>query len=159
MPTDHGDVLRREFARQAETFVGEDSFFANVLLAEWIIGNLTPLDPGDTVLEVACSAARRTSASTCRHGYARSSASISPRRCSPPGNGGSRSTASALLQQGDVTDLPFVSGSFDLVVCRFAVHHVDQPEAAIAELSRVCRDGGRVGIVDMVAGAHALVRR
>ena len=154
MPTHHGDVVRREFARQAETFVGEDSFFANPLLAEWIIGNLAPLDPVDTVLEVACGAADLGEHLST---WVRQVVGVDltpemlatgQRRLEE------RGVRNVLLQRGDVTDLPFVSASFDLVVCRFAVHHFDRPDAAIAEMSCVCREGGRVAIVDMVVGAE-----
>jgi ubiquinone/menaquinone biosynthesis C-methylase UbiE len=49
---------------------------------------------------------------------------------------------------GDVTDLPFPDGSFDLVVSSLSLHHWDRPEAAAAELARVLRPGGRITIYD-----------
>lgn len=54
----------------------------------------------------------------------------------------------ASAQQGDVTDLPFVEGTFDLVVTSFSSHHWDDPEAAVPELARVLRSGGRLYIYD-----------
>jgi SAM-dependent methyltransferase len=153
MTADHGDVVRREFARQAETFEGEDSFFANVLLAEWIIGNLAPLVPGDTVLEVACGAAHLGEHLSTRVRQV-VGVDLTPEMLATGQRRlEERGVRNVLLQRGDVTDLPFVSGSFDLVVCRFAVHHFDRPDVAIDEMARVCRPGGRVGIVDMVADA------
>lgn len=35
--------------------------------------------------------------------------------------------------------LPFAAGSFDVVVCRVAIHHFDDPIAAVAEMARVSR--------------------
>ncbi len=35
--------------------------------------------------------------------------------------------------------LPFRDGSFDVVVCRLAAHHFDDPAAAVAEMARVSR--------------------
>jgi ubiquinone/menaquinone biosynthesis C-methylase UbiE len=55
-----------------------------------------------------------------------------------------------LLQEGNATALPFVDGSFDLVVCRNSLHHFSDVEQALAEMSRVCRPGGRVVASDMV---------
>ena len=36
-------------------------------------------------------------------------------------------------------DLPFPSGSFDVVVCRVTVHHFSEPARAVAEMARVTR--------------------
>jgi SAM-dependent methyltransferase len=36
-------------------------------------------------------------------------------------------------------ELPFRDRAFDVVVCRLAAHHFDDPAAAVAEMARVCR--------------------
>jgi len=41
-------------------------------------------------------------------------------------------------QLGDVYRLPFADGSFDIVSCRFAFHHLEEPAKAFAEMVRVC---------------------
>jgi SAM-dependent methyltransferase len=56
-----------------------------------------------------------------------------------------------LLQEGNAAELPFVDDSFDLVMCRGSLHHFIDPGAAVAEMARVCRPGGRVVAADMVA--------
>ena len=38
--------------------------------------------------------------------------------------------------------LPFDDNEFDVVVCRFAVHHFENPAIVIAEMARVCRVEG-----------------
>jgi SAM-dependent methyltransferase len=43
-------------------------------------------------------------------------------------------------------DLPFADASFDVVACRVAAHHFDDPRAAVCEMARVARD--RVLLVD-----------
>lgn len=52
-------------------------------------------------------------------------------------------TDSAPGMQPDVVsrgeDLPFADGSFDVVACRVAAHHFDDPGAALAEMARVSR--------------------
>jgi SAM-dependent methyltransferase len=43
----------------------------------------------------------------------------------------------------DVQKLPFADGSFDVVLCNYALDHVRNRRKAIAELARVVRPGGR----------------
>jgi ubiquinone/menaquinone biosynthesis C-methylase UbiE len=54
----------------------------------------------------------------------------------------------AAARVGDVTDLPFPDRSFDLIVSSLSLHHWDHPEAAVPELARILRPGGRVYIYD-----------
>jgi ubiquinone/menaquinone biosynthesis C-methylase UbiE len=54
----------------------------------------------------------------------------------------------ASARVGDVTSLPFPDRSFDLIVSSLSLHHWDHPEAAVPELARVLRPGGRVHIYD-----------
>ncbi|MEV4538236.1 methyltransferase domain-containing protein [Asanoa sp. NPDC049518] len=42
--------------------------------------------------------------------------------------------------------LPFAAGAFDAAVANFVVNHVGDPLAAVAELGRVVRPGGRVAV-------------
>src|SRR5882724_1913292 len=43
-------------------------------------------------------------------------------------------------------ELPFPDGEFDVVVGNFVVNHVGRPRAALAELRRVLKPGGRVAL-------------
>lgn len=50
--------------------------------------------------------------------------------------------------EGDVTDLPFDDGQFDVVMSIFgSMFAADQPKAA-AEMLRVCKPGGRIGMAN-----------
>ena len=51
---------------------------------------------------------------------------------------------------GDVENLPFEDGSFDLVVSRYSAHHWPHPQQALAEFRRVLCPGGQVLIADVV---------
>ena len=50
--------------------------------------------------------------------------------------------------RGDAYALPFADGTFDIVSCRFAFHHLQEPARAFAEMVRVARPGGRVVLCD-----------
>jgi ubiquinone/menaquinone biosynthesis C-methylase UbiE len=58
--------------------------------------------------------------------------------------------------EGDVLRLPFESGSFDLVATSRTIHHIQWPEIALAEITRVTRLGGHVLVVDQIASADPL---
>jgi ubiquinone/menaquinone biosynthesis C-methylase UbiE len=49
-------------------------------------------------------------------------------------------------QIGDAENLPFEDGAFDAVISTFGVMFASRPEAAAAELARVCRPGGRIAL-------------
>ena len=54
----------------------------------------------------------------------------------------------APLVRGDATWLPFRSGAFDGLLSTNAFHHYPDPDAALAEMHRVLRPGGRAVLVD-----------
>jgi len=49
-------------------------------------------------------------------------------------------------QIGDAEKLPFADRAFDGVISTFGVMFASRPEAAAAELARVCRRGGRIAL-------------
>jgi SAM-dependent methyltransferase len=49
-----------------------------------------------------------------------------------------------LARVGQITELPFADGSFDLVVACDVIEHVEDDRRAFAELSRVLKAGGRL---------------
>ena len=51
-------------------------------------------------------------------------------------------------------ELPFADGSFDVVVCRVAAHHFDEPALAVREMARV--SGGLFLISDNLHGGEQL---
>ncbi|MBO0765794.1 MAG: class I SAM-dependent methyltransferase [Hyphomicrobiaceae bacterium] len=53
--------------------------------------------------------------------------------------------------QGDAYALPFADGTFDIVSCRFAFHHLEEPARAFAEMVRVARPSGRIVLSDAFA--------
>jgi ubiquinone/menaquinone biosynthesis C-methylase UbiE len=52
------------------------------------------------------------------------------------------------FDEGDAEQLPYRDASFDLVVTMFGAMFAPRPEAAAAELLRVCRPGGRIAMAN-----------
>jgi len=50
----------------------------------------------------------------------------------------------------DAEALPFRDAVFDRVTCRIAPHHFPDVRAALSEMARVIRPGGRIGVIDSV---------
>jgi len=60
---------------------------------------------------------------------------------------GSGARAGVRFVVGDAHELPFPDGHFDRTIMTCVLHHLYDPEAAIAELRRVTRAGGRISIL------------
>ncbi len=54
------------------------------------------------------------------------------------------------FRQGPLEHLPLDDASADVVVANMALHHAPDPVAALHEMTRVCKPGGRVVITDAV---------
>ena len=153
--SEHHAITRRSFEQQVGLFSGPDSPFAR--RPESTLAWIEPLDADLVVLDVACGAAHvaETIAPHVRRvvGVDLTPALLELGSARLQGSG----ITNVFLQEGDAVSLPFVDGSFDLVVCRTALHHFPDKRGAVEEMSRVCRPDGRVVVADMVAPS-AVVR-
>lgn len=52
------------------------------------------------------------------------------------------------FQEADSMNLPFEANQFDLVTVAFGLRNVAKTEVGLSEMSRVCRPGGRVAILE-----------
>ena len=49
---------------------------------------------------------------------------------------------------GDVEDLPYENGAFDIVTCSHSFHHYPDQKKAVSEMHRVLKDNGKLIIAD-----------
>jgi ubiquinone/menaquinone biosynthesis C-methylase UbiE len=148
----HRQRIERAFTDQAAAF--EDRRFNRVFTADaaWVFDRL-PRGPDDLALDVAAGTghAARQLAADVRAVVAVDATEAMLRR--------GRDAAMAdgcrnvIFLRGDAADLPFADGSFDVAVCRFAVHHFEAPERPLAEMRRCVRTGGRLAVADLIADA------
>src|SRR5262249_4450478 len=108
--------------------------------------------PGEHVLDVCCgtgtlaiAAKGRVGASGSVHGIDASEEMIGRARAKS-----SRRGRPVTFQVATAQSLPFPDATFDVVLCSLALHHLtdDARAAAIAEMRRVVKAGGRVMIVE-----------
>ena len=67
-----------------------------------------------------------------------------------------RGAANVVWAVGDVDDLPFADGAFDLVTCRIAPHHFADIGRFLREAARALRPGGLLAVVDNVVPGSRL---
>jgi len=76
------------------------------------------------------------------------------RRAALQGQGGTAPEAVrpslAALVAADAVRLPFFEACFDVITCRFSVHHMSDAEAGLAAMAAALRPGGRLVIADFV---------
>lgn len=60
----------------------------------------------------------------------------------------------AHFMRGDAEILPFGSNTFDAVVSRLALHHLETPKIALQEMKRVCHPEGVVAVDDVMVSEH-----
>src|SRR4051795_7355780 len=152
MTAEPHDAAPPEFARQADGFGHRGSLFASRSLAEWIDAGAR-LMPDDLVLDAGGDAGdlSRTLAGRARQFVvADLTGALRDVGRDAADAAGARNV---LFVRAELEDLPFPDRSFDVVLCRFVVHHLADPAVpvALAELRRVCRPGGRVVVADLVA--------
>ena len=58
--------------------------------------------------------------------------------------------------KGYAEELPFLDRSFDIVVSRLAFHHFASVYEPFSEMARVLKPGGKLIMIDMIAGDEAL---
>jgi SAM-dependent methyltransferase len=145
----HEDLILREFARQAGTF--EDARLNAAFTRH--LGRLVDFarpDPADVCLDSACGTGlvARALAGRTRHVTA---LDLTPEMLATgKARADAEGVSNVVFQHGDATRLPFLDGSFTLVISRFSLHQVAEPAKVATELVRVCRPGGRVVVADLV---------
>ncbi|MEV5568672.1 methyltransferase domain-containing protein [Spirillospora sp. NPDC052269] len=147
----HGDMIVREFTRQAEGFADPRRNSAFTAQLGRLVQFVEPeLDLEDVVLEVAAGTAlvSRAVAARVRHVTALdlTPAMLAEGKRAADASGVTNMT----FTRGDANDLPYLDRSFTLVLTRFSMHQVDDPETVVREMVRVARPGAAIVVADIV---------
>jgi len=94
--------------------------------------------PGSQVLDLCCGQGRLT-AMLCEAGAQVTGLDFSPEMLALA----AKAAPSAKLRQGDAAAMPFEDSSFAAVLCNFGMMHLPDQPAALREIRRVLRPGGR----------------
>lgn len=142
--------IQEAFATQAKKFGDGALTIAREDYIKWMVESL-PLEPRFEVLDVAAGTAHLSRA-IAPYVKKVTAFDVTPEMLAE----GEKEAVKAGIQNiafkiGNAELLPFENDTFDLVVSRFAVHHFTQPSIQVAEMTRVCRPSGFVGIIDIVS--------
>lgn len=120
-----------------------------VRLRDWAFTRLAPR-AGETALDIGAGTGAETRRLAAAVGSAGRAVGIEPhpviraeaqRRAAADG-------APARFVNGDAASLPLADASVDLVRCERVFQHLPDPRAAVSEIARVLRPGGRVAVLD-----------
>jgi len=134
-------------ARQQATWASGD--FAVVGTTLQIVGEslceAVDLRAGEHVLDVACGNGNAALAAARRFGRV-TGIDYVPDLLAKAGARAAAEGTTLELREGDAEAMPFADASFDVVLSTFGVMFAPNHIAAAAELVRVCRPGGRIGL-------------
>lgn len=151
MTVTHDEKVVREFSKQAAGFSDPARNSAFTRHLDRLVRFMEPeLDLEDIVLEVAAGTAlvSRAIARRVRHVTALdlTPAMLAEGKREADHDG----VMNITFSRGDATALPYLDRSFTLVVTRFSLHQVADPEAVVAEMARVSRPGAALIVADLV---------
>jgi demethylmenaquinone methyltransferase/2-methoxy-6-polyprenyl-1,4-benzoquinol methylase len=139
------DAVRRMFDRIAPVYDAMNRTMTAGLDRRW--RRLTAkavVSPGDSVLDACCGTGDLAIA------CARAGGRVTGLDFSEPMLERARRKDPGLeWVRGDLLALPFADASFDAATVGFGVRNVDDLQRALAELRRVLRAGGRIGILEI----------
>ncbi len=151
--TSHNETVVRQFSLQSDAFARCPAHADYKSVA--VFSELGGFLPGDRLLDSGCGPGIVSTA------LARQVAHVDGVDLTPAmiALGEQRAAADGLgnvaFQVADMSALPFGDATFDGAVTRYTVHHLDRPIAALSEMVRVTRAGGRVVALDAVPlGRH-----
>lgn len=102
-----------------------------------------PIEPGARVLDVACGAGQ-TAIPLSRAGAKVTGVDIATNLIEQARARAQAEHLDARFEEGDAEMLPYLDGSFDIVVSLIGAMFAPRPELVAAELKRVCRPGGKI---------------
>lgn len=149
MTLERTQQVQAEFSRQADAMLASRRFTNEAALDR--LRNLAGATPEQRVLDLACGPGIVTEALAGSAGLV-VGLDITEgmvTRCRDRNQAAGNTNVACL--QGDSSNLPFASNSFDVVVTRSAVHHFSEPAVVLAEVHRILRPGGVLTVSDVVS--------
>ncbi|KAA6456648.1 methyltransferase domain-containing protein [Acidobacteria bacterium AB60] len=145
----HAALVKDQFTRQARGF-SESPELHNDAVLSLLVKAARP-EPSDRALDVACGPGTVVAALSSHvasvDGLDATEAMLREAKALAE----CKALANARFRRGSVYALPYPADSFQIVTCRFAFHHFEDPKAAFSEMARVSSRGARIILCDAIA--------
>ncbi len=152
MTDKHQQTIATEFAKQAQGFGRQGLTLSSAELLNWAVDNL-PHGRNATALDIAAGTAHLARALAPRIGHV-TGIDATPEMLAEGIKAANHDRLTNIgFVRGLAERLPFSDNTFDLTVCRLAVHHYRKPNRHVDEMVRVCKPDGVVAIIDLTAPA------
>ena len=122
-----------------------------VIVAE-LLCRAIDIHPGERVLDVAAGSGNAALAAS-RRGAAVTATDFVPQLLKAAARRAQAEGLDLQTREADAQALPFADGAFDVVLSTFGVMFAPDQARAAAELLRVCRPGGRIGLTAWTPGS------
>jgi len=147
-------LVREQFGANAAAYVSSPVHAQGASLAR-LVERVAP-GPGWRVLDVA-TAAGHTALAFAPYVAAVFGLDLTPQMLPLAARqAAERGATNTIFVAGDVDDLPFAAGAFDVVTCRIAPHHFPDVGRFVQEAARSLRPGGLLAVVDNVVPGSRL---
>jgi SAM-dependent methyltransferase len=150
-------AVRTFFASRAAGW--EDRFPDDGPAYQRAVAELDP-SPGGVALDAGCGSGRALEPLRDRVGPRGMviGLDVTPEMLAEAVRRGRRAPGSLALVLGDAWRLPLAAGTLDAILAAGLIPHLDDPAAALAELARVTRPGGRLAVFHPISRAALAAR-
>jgi ubiquinone/menaquinone biosynthesis C-methylase UbiE len=145
----HERAIRDQFSRQAVGFAAAPELHADDIVA--LVVDAAKPEPEDRALDLACGPGTVACALAQRVQHVVGLDLTLPMLEQARSFAQRQGVDNIEWRAGDVYQTPFADGSFNIVTCRFAFHHFENPVLAFAEMARLAAPGGRLVVCDGLA--------
>lgn len=145
----HAALIEDQFTRQAAHFAAAPELHNDAIM-QCLLDAARPR-PTDRLLDVACGPGTVVAAFAPHVAQAVGLDATEAMLAEARALGARTGLANVEWRAGSAYALPWPDATFELVVSRFAFHHLEDPPAAFAEMRRVAKSGARIVLCDGIA--------
>jgi SAM-dependent methyltransferase len=149
-PDPYAQMTQR--ARAMWALGGFDRAAAEQVIVAELLCRAIDIHPGERVLDVAAGSGNAALAAA-RRGAAVTATDFVPQLLAAAARRAQAEGLDLQTREADAQALPFPDGAFDVVLSTFGVMFAPDQARAAAELLRVCRAGGRIGLTAWTPGS------
>jgi len=149
-PDPYAQLTQR--ARAMWALGGFDRAAAEQVIVAELLCRAIDIHPGERVLDVAAGSGNAALAAS-RRGAAVTATDFVPQLLAAAARRAQAEGLDLQTREADAQALPFPGASFDVVLSTFGVMFAPDQSRAAAELLRVCRPGGRIGLTAWTPGS------